>query len=177
MLSRTRLRAPTGERRPVRREEAAIAPLRHLSVTSVVTAGAAGAAAVTAFMYAARWLAGVPLGAAVRWLGSILGLGGSAAAAAGAIVLVIMAFLWALLYGRAGHHLPGEGIVQGIAYGVGVWLLSTVLLWPALALLHPSSGTPGLFALGLAGVRGSVASLLAHGVYGAVIARVLASRG
>jgi len=143
----------------------------------VLAAGAAGAAAVTAFMYASRWLAGVPLGSAVRWLGAILGLEGTAGAAAGGAVLVAMAFVWALLYARIGHRLPGEGVVQGVAYGVGVWLLSTVLLWPALALVHPFSVTPGLFALGLAGAKGSVASMLAHGAYGAVIVRMLGSRG
>lgn len=140
-------------------------------------AGAAGAAAVTAFMYAAQWLAEVPLGAAVRWLGAILGLTGSAAAVAGGVIFAAMAFVWALLYARTLHRLPGEGVARGIVYGAGVWLLSTVLLWPLLAVLHPLAATPGLFALGLAGVKGSVASLLAHALYGAVLDRILGPRG
>lgn len=151
----------------------AIATSQRVMLRSPWLAGALGAAAITAFMYVAGAIAGLVLGDASRFLGSIAGAEGAALPRAGGVVLLVMAFVWAFLFRRVRESLPGSSLMRGVLFGLLVWAVSTGVLWPLLQAWRPASVAPGWFGLGLGGTGAMITSALAHIVYGLVLGRTL----
>lgn len=149
--------------------------VRSHPLSGVIMAGAVGAAAVSAFMYAASALARFSMGSTLRFLGAVVGAS-EGSAALGALILLFMAFVWAVLYRRIREALPESLLAHGVVYGLMIWVASTAILWPLLAQLRPLPVNPGLFALAF-GPKAALSSLLAHLLYGLVLNRYLAGRG
>lgn len=142
-------------------------------VRSPWLAGALGAAAITAFMYVAGAIAGLSLGDASRFLGSIVGAQAANVSFAGGVILLIMAFVWAFVFRRVRYSLPGSSLMRGALFGLLVWAVSTAVLWPLLQALRAAPISPGWFGLGLGGGGAMVTSCLAHVTYGLVLGRTL----
>lgn len=90
----------------------------------------------------------------------------------GRFILIGMALLWGALYPVVRRVLPGEEWQRGLIYGLLIWLVSTALIFPYLALVHPHPGMveePGMFALGFGGVSSLLLSLTAHLLFGVLL--------
>lgn len=113
------------------------------------------------------------LGDAALFVGSFM----TAAATKGTLwlgrfILIGMALLWGALYPAIRRILPGEEWQRGLIYGLLIWLVSTTLILPYLALVHPQPGiteAPGMFALGFGGVSSLILSLTAHLLFGVLL--------
>jgi len=153
----------------------------------MLLAGAAAWLVLNAVVYLLAPLLDVSPGTVARFFGSLVVPGAAATVQlwTGRAVVLGAALGWSLLYPAAARHLPGQGWLQGIVYGTGIWLLSALTL-PLLGALHPSPGAlppapaaagvafPGLLGLGFAGAAGLILSILAHQAFGATLGMLLA---
>lgn len=128
---------------------------------------------MTACMYVVAAILGIQLGDTVRFLGSLFTPMAAGQRWVGGSILGIMALVWGWLYPRVRPSLPGSGWRAGLYYGLLVWLLSTVAIFPLIAWFHPAVAAaqvpaPGLLAFGF-GYKAAAASLLVHALYGIVL--------
>jgi len=90
----------------------------------------------------------------------------------GWVVFFLGGVIWALVYACYVYpRLPFPGWLQGLIYGVGVFLVTSLILFPLLSEVHPlvRSGqmeAPGAFGIGLAGHGIVLANLFAHSLFG-----------
>lgn len=84
---------------------------------------------------------------------------------------------WAFIYASYLHdRLPGPGWLQGCIYGVGLFLLTSLLVFPLMS-LHPLVReqkllAPGFFGLGLSGWKAALSNFLGHCLYGLLLGRI-----
>lgn len=99
-----------------------------------------------------------------RMLGTMLGAGPSWGWAGH---LFIGTVLWGLLFAWLEPRLPGSRPwIRGVAFGLGAWLLMTVLVMPMAG--------AGLFGLRL-GIMAPIMTALLHAIFGAVLGATFAS--
>ncbi len=139
---------------------------------SIIGAVFAGLATIF-WVYLFATIIRLALGDAALFVGSFM----TAAATEGTLwlgrfILIATALLWGALYPVVRRVLPGEEWQRGLIYGLLVWLVSTTLILPYLALVHPQPGIveePGMLALGFGGVSALLLSLTAHLLFGVLL--------
>ena len=87
----------------------------------------------------------------------------------GWLLFALGGIVWALIYASyICDRLLGPGWLQGLTYaGVGVFLVTSLLILPVIGLVHPlvragRMPAPGLLGLGLSGGRVVLANFLGH---------------
>lgn len=143
------------------------------SVVGKALAGSLIAGAVMiGWVYLVSRLVGLGLGDAARFVGGYVDGSGDGSLRLGRVILFAMAPVWGLVYGYVRPLLPGSETQRGLLFGALVWLLSTVLLFPLLALFHPAPGIaeePGLGGMGFGGFQALLVSLTAHLLFGWIL--------
>lgn len=71
--------------------------------------------------------------------------------------------LWGMLFAWLAPHLPGPMWLRGVIFGAGAWLVMMVVMMPMAG--------AGLFGLKM-GAMAPVATLMLHGIFGAVLGAV-----
>lgn len=135
--------------------------------------------AMVAFWYAVGPLVGIRLGGIASLTGSLLTgrPAGLATEWAGRALLLLVAAGWGLLYRAVRPALVGPEWSRGLVYGIGVWLLSGLVLLPLLDAIHPAAPErAGPFGLGLAGLPGAALSLLGHALFGLTLGLYVGTR-
>ena len=146
-----------------------------------LAAGVLGAVCLEAFLAGlAPWL-GLPKLDCVRLLGTLFSTSFVFPASRpwlipGWVYFLAGGIAWALIYASYfSDRLPGPGWLQGLAYGgLGVFLISSLVFFPLLGVIHPEvragrAPAPGLFGMGLFGGRGVLANFLGHCVFGLIV--------
>lgn len=141
---------------------------------------------LNAFAYLAAPIFGLSFGPVAQFFGSLLLPNAliSTQTWVGRAMFLAAALGWSLLYRRIGNNLPGTGWVQGLVFGIGIWIATAILL-PLIGAVHPLSGLfgtipgmsdPGLFGFGFAGSAGVTLSVVSHLVFGATLGVLVGSR-
>lgn len=145
------------------------------SLTGSIVAGIV----MVGWVYALSAIVSLVLGDAARFVGGFVTANGTDALWAGRIILFAMAPVWGLAYAYFRNVLPGSEAQRGLLFGGAVWLLSTLILLPLLATMHPAPGladAPGWGALGFGGVLALLVSLTAHLLFGWLLGRWVGRR-
>ena len=85
------------------------------------------------------------------------------------------------VYGDVGEFLPGPSWLQGMVYGVAVWVVTMVALMPLIPYVDRVLGqgrapTPGFFMLTV-GIWAPLQALIAHLIFGAIMGLIAGRRG
>jgi len=126
-----------------------------------VVGGLAGTLVMTGMLYGVAPMMGVHMDIAAM-LGSVLG--GSWLAG---LVMHVMngAIIFPLIFGLfVQQWLPGSPTVRGVAFGLGLWLVSQVMVMPMMG--------AGFFSANAGGAMAALGSFVAHALYGGVLGAV-----
>lgn len=143
-----------------------------ISWIKVVRSGLLAGLAQTAAVY----LISAVLGSAVADMSTFVGgvlAGPTSAVGVGRWLFALMALVWAFVYRRIAHALPGTTVQRGLLFGVLVWAFSAGLLLPLLSMFVTDGPSPGLFGFGFGGATAALTALVAHLVYGTVLASTM----
>ncbi len=148
----------------------------------ILWAALAGWLVLEAVVWGLGTAMGLRVGSLAQDVALLLGLprGTFSAVFTGRILLLAISLGWGLLYGAIADRLPGSGWVRGAIFGLGVWFVSALALFPILTQMVQAAhgvAVPGL--LGRALGRSSAViplSLLAHLGYGITLGSLARAR-
>lgn len=144
-----------------------------VSWIKVVRSGLLAGLAQTAAVYVLSVVLGSAVSDMSTFVGGVLVGPTAAAVGVGRWLFALMALVWAFVYRRTAHALPGTIVQRGLLFGALVWAFSTGLLLPLLSLLVTDGPSPGFFGFGFGGASAALTSLTAHLVYGTVLASTM----
>ena len=133
------------------------------SLGRAMAGGLAGTVAMTMTMYGAGPMMGLHMDIAAM-LGSMMG---------GVWILGLLAHLmlgvavFPMIFARGVlGRLPGPAILQGVIFGVGLWLMQQAIVMPMMGF--------GIFSANAGGMLAAVGALMAHLIYGALLGAIAA---
>lgn len=150
-----------------------------VSLTYVLVGALLAGMVQSAFVVAAASVLRVPLGRFTLFLGGLFTQDATTAILLGRIAFWAMAFVWGLLFvhfRRFVAEWSRSAVITGLLYGLLIWLVSSGLILPALAGIATRAGLstdPGLFGFGWGGLTAAMIALVAHLLYGWVLAAFL----
>jgi len=152
-----------------------------LAVARAVAAGTLAALCLEAVAGGLAPVLGLPRLDYVQLIGTLAAAGFSMPASRPWLIPGLGFFIaggigWALTYAAHLHdRLLGPGWLQGLAFGgFGVFLMTSLVFFPALGVVHPEvranhMPAPGLFGIGLSGSRVVLVNFVGHCVFGLIV--------
>lgn len=150
--------------------------VRAAPAARVVSASLIAGLAQIATVYVLQPILGTERGPFSRFVADALQFGDATATAGlavsitGLAILLAAAVLWGFLFRAIA---PAGNAVTGVAYGLAVWLIGSVLVLPLLAALGDAGPAPGFLGTGFSGARSALVSAAAHVVYGGLLGAML----
>jgi hypothetical protein len=128
------------------------------NIGRTILGGLAGTGVLTLLMYVGAPMMGLPKMDIAAMLGSMLGgwTMGMLMHAVNGVILFPLIYSF-LLFSR----LRGSPITKGVLWGVALWLVAGLIVMPAMG--------GGFFGTAHGGMMAAIASLIGHGVYGALL--------